>query len=100
MMNVERLEFVILYELKNGTVLADFFGWIDLNVLEGTLSAMKEQGFLSGEIVDEDVVVLKNIEITEAGRLKLETMLHDNEFEADYIDNYNKKQLKDWVYEQ
>ncbi|TDM12585.1 hypothetical protein [Macrococcus lamae] len=100
MLNVRRLEFVILYELRKGTVLAEFFGWIELETLEDTLKALKEQDFISGEIIEEDVVVLKDIEITEAGRLKLETMLNDDQYEAGYVEHYSNQKLKDWVYEQ
>ncbi|ULG74810.1 hypothetical protein [Macrococcus brunensis] len=94
----DRLKFIILYELKKGTVLANFFGWIDTDLIKESFIEMKKDGFISGEVIVDDLVVLKDIEITEEGRLELEEMLKNPDYEEGYHLCCENNRLKDWVY--
>ena len=94
----DRLKFIILYELRKGTVLANFFGWIDTKLLKDSFIEMKREGLISGEVIVDDLVVLKDIEITEKGRLELVDMLDDPEYEKGYQLCCENNRLKDWVY--
>ncbi|TDM03703.1 hypothetical protein [Macrococcus carouselicus] len=97
-MEKDRLKFIVLYELRKGTVLANFFGWIDVELLKDIFIEMKESEVISGEVLVDDVIVLKDIEITEKGRLQLEEMLKNPEYEKGYHLCCENKRLKDWVY--
>ncbi|GGB00112.1 hypothetical protein ERX37_08095 [Macrococcus hajekii] len=94
----DRLKFIILYELKKGTVLANFFGWIDFDLLRETLLEMKKDNEISGEVIVNDNVVLKDIEITEQGHEELLEMLKKPEYEKGYHLCCEDNKLKDWIY--
>ncbi|TDL98906.1 hypothetical protein ERX27_00235 [Macrococcus brunensis] len=94
----DRVEFIVLCELKKGTVLADFFGWIKVDLLKDTFVEMKDEGFISGEVLIDDLIVLKDIEITEKGRLHLEKLLQQTDYEKTYKYCQENNCLEDWVY--
>lgn len=97
MISQTRLEFIILYELKKGTVLANFFGWVDPELLKRSLVSLKEEGLITGEIIDGEQVVLKDIEITELGLNEVNYLSKDDLIRNGYDKYYKMNRLEDWI---
>lgn len=97
MISQMRLEFVILYELKKGTVLANFFGWVDPELLKRSLVSLKDEGLIKGEIIDGEQVILKDIEITDQGLNEVNYLSKDSIIVNGYHKYYELNRLEDWI---